>query len=134
MNGYVLDACALIAYIEGESGADRVEAVLQSSLPVSMSAVNLLEVCYDVERTKGSSAAAKAIMELTQRLKIAVEWSMPESLILAASSLKARGRISLADAVALALAQQLGARLVTADHHEFDAIEQAGLAAFEWIR
>lgn len=34
----------------------------------------------------------------------------------------------------MALALESGAKLVTADHHEFDAFEQAGLDVFEWIR
>lgn len=59
---------------------------------------------------------------------------MTESWLLTASNFKARGRISLGDAMALALSQELNALLVTADHHEFDPIEKEGRARFEWIR
>lgn len=43
----MLDACALVAYLRNEEGGDRVEALLFSGQPIYMSAVNVLEVCYD---------------------------------------------------------------------------------------
>lgn len=130
----MLDACAVIAYIEGEAGADRVEEILQSGHPVYLAAVNLLEVCYDVQRTRGSRDAVCEVISTVKGLGIRIEWRMYESWILAASNLKAQRRVSLADAVARGLAQHLNAHLVTADHHEFDSVEQAGLGLFDWIR
>jgi predicted nucleic acid-binding protein len=55
-------------------------------------------------------------------------------LIKSAAGFKARFRISMADAVALALAEKHSAPLVTCDHHEFDPIETSGQARFLWIR
>jgi hypothetical protein len=43
-------------------------------------------------------------------------------------------RVSLADSVALGLAQQHNAHLVSSDHHEFDPIDEDGKARFQWIR
>ena len=43
-------------------------------------------------------------------------------------------RISLADSVALGLAQQHNAHLVGRDHHEFDPIDRDGKPRFRWIR
>ena len=43
-------------------------------------------------------------------------------------------RVSLADCCALALARRLGARLVTADRHEFEPILSAGISQIEFIR
>ena len=43
-------------------------------------------------------------------------------------------RISLADCCALALARRLGARLVTADRHEFEPILSAGINRIVFIR
>ena len=48
--------------------------------------------------------------------------------------LKARGRISIADCFAIALAQELSAELVTADHHEFDPLVPLGLVPIRFIR
>jgi predicted nucleic acid-binding protein len=43
-------------------------------------------------------------------------------------------RVSLADCCALALARRLGARLETADRHEFEPILTAGISQIEFIR
>ena len=51
-----------------------------------------------------------------------------------AAGFKARFRVSMADAVALALAAKYGAPLMTCDHHEFDPNEKSGQARFLWIR
>jgi len=51
-----------------------------------------------------------------------------------AGEFKRNYRVSLADSVALGLAQQLNAYLVTSDHHEFDPIDRDGKARFWWIR
>ena len=52
-----------------------------------------------------------------------------------AGRLKACYRISIADSVALAEASVSWGRLLTADHHEFDAVEKKeGNIGFCWIR
>ena len=51
-----------------------------------------------------------------------------------AGRLKASYKISLADSVALAQTIVSGGALLTADHHEFDAIEKHENIRFEWIR
>jgi predicted nucleic acid-binding protein len=51
-----------------------------------------------------------------------------------AGRLKAIYRISLADSLALAEAKTRGARIMTADHHEFDTLDKKGEVAFLWIR
>ena len=42
MNGYVLDACALIALLNGEDGGEKLAAAFASDLPLRMAAVNVL--------------------------------------------------------------------------------------------
>ena len=61
-------------------------------------------------------------------------WTLSEPEWVAAARWKARGRLSLADAIALAVAEVRGLRLVSADHHELDPLETAGLVKIEWIR
>jgi len=62
---YLLDACALIAYINDEDGADVVEALLAQSsdktVLVSMGMVNVLEVYYGVFRDFGSDKAEEVL-------------------------------------------------------------------------
>jgi predicted nucleic acid-binding protein len=43
-------------------------------------------------------------------------------------------RVSLADCCALALANRLGAKLVSADRHEFEPLLTAGICQIELIR
>ena len=62
---YVLDACALIAYLNDEEGAALVEERLteaaRGEVSVLLAAVSLCEVYYDCLRTKGG-------VELLQRI------------------------------------------------------------------
>jgi len=133
MNGYLLDACALIAYLNDEQGADRVLEILRQG-KVRITAVNLLEICYDVVRRTGSPDTGRFPIEQAAREGIQIVWSLTPDQLLIAARWKARGRLSLADAVALAVAETDQLRLVTADHHEFDPIEQQSGVIFEWIR
>lgn len=135
MNGYLFDACALLALLNDENGTERVESLLNASQPVLMSAINVLEVAYDaVRRNGGDTAAAALCLQLVRNEGIEILWTLTEPEWLAASRWKARGRLSLADAIALAVAETRGLRLVSADHHELDPLVAAGLVDIEWIR
>ena len=134
MRGYVLDACALIALFNGEEGKTVLERVFVSGQPIRIAAVNVLEVAYDAVRSQKNAHAAKEVLDCVEKLGIEIVWTMTSTVLLHAAEFKSQGRISLADSIALALALDSGAKLVTADHHEFDAFEQAGLDVFEWIR
>ena len=134
MTIYVLDACAVLAYINNEIGADKVEQLLMSQQRVFMASINLLEICYDMARRTGSLEEASHFYRLVTSWPIHIVVVLDVPLLIAAASFKMRGRVSLADAVALGLAKIKQAKLVTSDHHEFDTLEQAGLAEFEWIR
>jgi predicted nucleic acid-binding protein len=50
------------------------------------------------------------------------------------AALKARGRISLADCFCIALAQELGADVVTSDRREFGPIASLGIVSVRFIR
>jgi len=134
MSGYVLDACALIALFNGEEGKTVLERVFVSGLPIRITAINVLEVAYDAVRRQKDTQAAKEVLDCVEKLGIEIVWTMTQAVLLRAAEFKSQGRISLADSIALTLALDGDAKLVTADHHEFDAFEQAGLDVFEWIR
>ena len=68
------------------------------------------------------------------RLPIVVDDGLGDELFYKAGAIKATNRVSLADAFAIALAIKQDALLVASDHHEFDAIEAAGLVSVLWIR
>jgi PIN domain nuclease of toxin-antitoxin system len=130
----VLDACALIAFLNDEAGAELVAAALQEVPTVEMAAINLLEIAYDAVRRTGLPAAARDVLDAVRELPISIRWDIDHAVIESAASFKVSFRISLADSVALALAAVHEAPLVTSDHHEFDPIESAGKARFLWIR
>ncbi len=134
MNGYLLDACALIALLNDEPGAERVDFLLQGDQPVFMSAVNVLEVAYDAVRRQGRESAASVVIRLVHQAGITMFWSLTEDELTAAARWKSHGRLSLADAIALGIAEVRSLRLVSADHHELDPLESAGLVSIEWIR
>ena len=60
---YVLDACALIAALTNEKGADKVvnayNEVASGEAKIFMNIINLLEVYYDDYRVHGKEAADK---------------------------------------------------------------------------
>ena len=89
---------------------------------------------YGFYRENGKAYADK-IMESVKRSAVSV-YEFTKEVFTEGGKLKASHKISLADSVALAQAIITGGRLLTADHHEFDAIEREGREniTFEWIR
>lgn len=130
----VLDACALIAFLNDEPGAEVVAAILKDVPSVEMSAVNLHEIAYDAIRRSGDPHAGRELLDIVQQLPIKIHWHIDGHLFHQAARFKASFRISLADAFALALAHTLNAPVATSDHHEFDPLEANGTARFVWIR
>jgi predicted nucleic acid-binding protein len=134
---YVLDACAVITFLSNEEGADRVidlfDAAAQGTAEIHIHRINLLEVYYDTYKAAGFDRADSVFKKMLA-LPIIVDDGLDDGLLQKAGELKATNRISLADAVALALAIRFDVLLVTSDHHEFDCIEAAGNVSFLWIR
>ncbi|MBA3631944.1 MAG: type II toxin-antitoxin system VapC family toxin [Acidobacteria bacterium] len=48
--------------------------------------------------------------------------------------IKANNKASLADCIAVVLANQLGGTVLTSDHHEFDKIAQDRVCSIQFIR
>jgi predicted nucleic acid-binding protein len=113
----VLDTSALIAFIQNEAGADRVEQILKEgrsgNASVYISFVTLAELYYVVWREEGRSAALE-IIALVKSLPLGIVESA-ERLTLLAGSIKANHRLSLADAFVAATASHVGATLIHKD-------------------
>ena len=119
---YVLDACALLAFLKNEDGALMVREALEAeSNTCLIHAVNLCEVYYDSLRCYGNDATEKLLDNLSV-IGLSIRNDMDTDLWKAAGNLKARGRISLADCFAVALAVREGATLLTSDRHEFEPL------------
>jgi predicted nucleic acid-binding protein len=120
---FVLDSSALIAYLEGEPGAQEVRGILekaaQGQARVLMASVNYGECFYVFKRTHGDELAADFV-EATSQLPLTLA-AADVKLALAAGEAKARNNIPYVDAFAAALADSLGAKLLTCDQ-DFEAV------------
>lgn len=129
---YVLDSFALLAYLEGEPGAPRVQAILglarNGGAEAILSIINYGEVLYIVERERGLPAAQKVIAAIDQLPLEVVD--ADRALTFAAAQVKAIHSIAYADAFAIALAQARRASVVTGDP-EFQHVER--LISVEWL-
>ena len=132
---YVLDASAVIAMLKGETGGRVVDALLAETADTcAIHVVNLCEVFYDLVRLMGVQSARAVIAE-TSRTGIAIREDTDTEFWQRAGLYKAElKRVSLADCFCMALSERLSAEIVTADRHEFEAVEKQGLCKFNFIR
>lgn len=134
---FLLDACAMLAFLADEPGAAEVERLLRAAdngtARVFAHRINILEVYYNILRGEGAPQA-EATLQTLAKLPVTQIDTLSLPVLREAGRLKARFKVSLADAVALAEARTRHATLVTADHHEMDALDQAGEVKFLWIR
>jgi ribonuclease VapC len=113
----VLDSFALLAFLRGEPGEEKVAALLERAAlrdePLHMTEVNYAEVQYIIIRKDGADRWAEIARELPA---LPIEFH-PATRALAdiAADFKARHKLSLADAFAAALAKERKAELVTGD-------------------
>ena len=137
MKRFVLDACALIALLRDEAGADIVADAINSAnigkSEIIMHKANLLEVYYDLHRSLGKDVANRILTEIIKR-PIAINSEITDEIFYHAGRLKSSYKISFADSFALAQTMVSGSELLTADHHEFDIIDEKEPIAFRWIR
>lgn len=130
----VLDACAIIAYLRDEDGAEVVESVLLGSNNCVAHVLNICEVYYDCLRREGEVQADELLEDLTI-IGLITRNDIDTALWKTAAGFKADlRRVSLADCFAMALTQRLSAELMTSDHHEFDTIAAQGICPIKFIR
>ena len=127
--GFVFDSYAILALLGGEEGAGEVAQLLSGGSPhLLMTYVNLGEVLYAVIRERGQDRADTALLALeSSRLAFV---PAERALTLEAARLKARHRISYADAYCAALARLTDLPVVTGDP-EFNQL--TGQVRLRWI-
>lgn len=129
---YILDSFAVLAYLAGESGMQRVrevlEAAMRSNIRAYLSMLNLGEVLYITEREQGL-AQAQAVLAAIEQLPIDI-LEVTKERVLAAAHVKANHRLAYADAFAVAAAQELEGKVLTGDP-EFKSVE--ALVPVEWL-
>ena len=133
MQTFILDACALIAYIHREKGSAIVEGYLKDPTKrVVIHSVNFYEVYYDYLKRQPSTAFF--LYELLKRAGIILHDELDKKTIEEGASLKIHYKMSLADSIALGFALTLDAPVLTADRHEFGDIAKAKLVKIKFIR
>jgi len=132
---FVFDACAVIAFLKDEPGAEVVEKLLQEPKHRCLIlAISACEVYYDLCR-RGNTEDAESLESLLAEYDLELLEGLPSDLWKTAGKLKAEWRrVSLADCFALALALRENGTLVTSDHHELDPIAKAEVCPLRFIR
>jgi predicted nucleic acid-binding protein len=131
---YVIDACALIAYLRKEEGSDKLRVLFKdSNNRFFIHSVNVGEVYYDSLRISGKEKARELFGDIA-RLPINIIWTLDIPFIELVGKYKTSFSISYADSFVLALAEREGGTVISTDHHEFDAIEKTRVLAFYWLR
>jgi len=138
MQHYLLDACAVLALLDEEEGADIVYRLLDSAksgeITLSMNAANLIEVYYDRIRKVGSDEADNTIRNICENYPISIIEALTPDIVRQAAYFKATGKMSFADTILVATARCTGATVVTCDHVELEPVERQGEISFLWIR
>jgi ribonuclease VapC len=132
LNSYVLDAFAVLAFVNGEPGGPKVGALLEAAaageIELGISLINLGEVLYRIARQHGE-AEANVVLNALDESPLSY-LAVTRDRVLAASHLKATRPISYADAFAAAVAAELDAVVVTGDP-EFRSL--ADKVKIEWL-
>ena len=135
MTHYVLDACAIIALAKQEQGYETVASLFTKAINNKASLfihqINLLEV-YNYISKHHNSQAADAMSDEIKKLPITV---VKDFNMKYASRFFIAHKVSMADSIALATAQEYNAKLVTVDYHDMKPIERTDThPQFLWIR
>ncbi|MDR1419793.1 MAG: type II toxin-antitoxin system VapC family toxin [Treponema sp.] len=134
---YLLDACALIAWLDEEKGEgyEAVDALFEQAesekIIIRISVVNLVEVLYHFIRDMGQEIAGQ-VMQGVADLPIEVLDTVSPAICRETARFKANYSMSLADCFLCATAKNLSAAIVTKDK-EIRAAEQAESLAVLWI-
>ena len=130
---FVLDTFALLAYLQDETGAARVEALLENAAKgkcrLCISIINLGELLYIIERRQGV-VKTQDTLALIRQLPLEILLA-DEHAVFTAAHIKATYALSYADAFAIAAAVQENAVVVTSDP-EFQTVET--LVTVEWLK
>jgi len=114
---YVLDANAVLEFVEGGAGAARVNEILREAFhqqnSAMVSVLNLGEVYNVLYQRRGEDKARRTLADLSQLPLELVPVDLPQAL--KAGEIKAMHKIPFVDCVAAALAESRRALLVTSD-------------------
>jgi len=133
---YVFDACAVIALLNDENGADTVAGLINQAEigadRIFMNSVQVLEVYYDRIYIKGREYA-ETVLESLYNSPIIILHEISREMIQEAGRFKTSYSMSLGDTFAAATARKFTAVLVTRDK-EMKTPEEAGEFSVLWLK
>jgi len=137
LNVYVLDACALLAVLAMEKGAENIRNLFQKTVDrqaiLLMNKYNLLEVYYNIYKAYGKNEADNLLVTMEQ-MPVTINDTLTNEILKEAGRLKTKHKLSLADSIAIAESIINKGSLVTSDHHEIEPIEIAENINITWFR
>jgi len=123
--------------IQDEKGADIVADAINGAYDgktaLRMNKMNFFEVYYYLYRKLGKEKADMMASELKKH-PIFINSEISDAILSEAVRMKVNYKMSVADSFAVAETLVFGGELMTADHHELDAVEGKEKIRFCWIR
>jgi len=136
-NLFILDACALIALLAGEQGAEKVKDIIQDAIDekvtVKINQINLLEVYYHIINIYDQNKANE-MLEIIRKFPIEVIVGLEDSTFNEAGRIKSKYKIPLGDSIVVAECIITKGTLVTSDHSDLEKMENAEKIAINWFR
>ena len=137
----VLDASALLAYLNDEPGGSEIEKLLlDEASECLVHAVNIIEVYYRVARNAGKHLAEEMLADL-ERAGVQVREDLDDALRRTAGDLRVLvldssgpRRGSIADCLCAALAEREGCPVVTSDVNDFAPLVEHGRCVVRTFR
>ena len=137
MNLFVLDACALLAVLAMEKGAENIRDLFQKTVDnqasLIMNKLNFLEVYYKIYKAYGK-VEADNLFKTMEQMPVTIKDTLTNDVFKEAGRLKIKYKLSLADSIAVAESIINNGSLVTADHHEIEPVETAEKINVTWFR
>jgi len=137
LNLFILDACALLAVLAMEKGAENIRNLFQKTVDkqavLMMNKFNFLEVYYKIYKAYGKIEADN-LLKTIEQMPITIKDTLTNEVFKEAGRLKSKYKLSLADSIAVAESIINKGSLVTADHHEIEPIEVAEKINITWFR
>jgi len=122
---FVIDACAMLAYLNNESGSSVIEQVLKRAerheVKIFITIMDLAEIYHLILKEAGREKAIKSIV-LLRNLPVE-SMTLDESLLMIAGELRMQYPLTLGDAFVAAVAKSMDAKIITGDK-DFKAIEK----------
>ena len=137
MTVVILDACALIAFLSGEKGAEKIKDILQDAIngniTLKINQINLLEVYYHIINIYDQKTANE-ILEEIKELPIEIINGLNDDVFQEAGRIKSQYKISLGDSIVAAECIIGKGTLVTSDYTDFEKVEKTENIKINWFR